>query len=325
MKSTEEVKKELFRRREEYDAKRRKRSNATAAAGTVFAAVFLLTAVIIAPGFLKRPGGSPAETGSATDTGTESGETHSFIAGIVTLPQEIGDVLAGKCIDPLDSSLSVGDVVYVPLDYKDGGAEVNDRIRVTYTGNVAESYPLQMNILSIEYLGKCEDIEYTPEEFLDYAPGNRLFSGFCYFYLYSGVYPPVWLTKPVSDDLLPANVSVSKELYEEIQDYRANPDKYVNTVFILSLSVMTDAEDVTEKDIAEKTHDFVIAESIPHCSGYAEGRICTIPYATDRVFYNCVIMTPEQLVSFFETEQTVSISLGLADASILQAAGAPIY
>ena len=152
MKSTEEVKKELFRRREEYDAKRRKRSNATAAAGTVFAAVFLLTAVIIAPGFLKRPGGSPAETGSATDTGTESGETHSFIAGIVTLPQEIGDVLAGKCIDPLDSSLSVGDVVYVPLDYKDGGAEVNDRIRVTYTGNVAESYPLQMNILSIESL-----------------------------------------------------------------------------------------------------------------------------------------------------------------------------
>ena len=139
--------------------------------------------------------------------------------------------------------------------------------------------------------------------------------------MYSGLYPPVWLTEPVTDDLLPANVSVTKELYKEIQDYRANPDKYVNTVFILSLSVMAD----TEKDRAEKTHDFVIAESIPHCSGYAEGRIGGIPYATARVFYNCVIMTPEQLVSFFETKQTDSISLGLADASILQAAGEPIH
>lgn len=81
----------------------------------------------------------------------------------------------------------------------------------------------------------------------------------------------------------------------------------------------------TEKDSAEKTHDFVIAESIPHCSGYAEGRIGGIPYATAGVFYNCVIMTPEQLVSFFETKQTDSISLGLADASILQAAGTPIH
>ena len=217
--------------------------------------------------------------------------------------------------------LSVGDIVYVPLDYRDGGAEVNDRIRVTYTGNVAETYPLKVNILSVEYLGKCEDIEYTPEEFLNYAPGNRLFSGFGYFHLYSGINPPVWLTEPVTDDLLPANVSVTKELYKEIQDYRANPDKYVNTVFILSLSVMAD----TEKDSAEKTHDFVIAESIPHCSGYAEGRISGIPYATAGVFYNCVIMTPEQLVSFFETKQTDSISLGLADASILQAAGTPIH
>lgn len=317
MKSTEEVKKELFRRREEYQAKRRKHSNAAAAAGTVFAAVFLLTAVIIAPGFLKKTGGSPAGTGTTKETGTESGETHSFIAGIVAYE----NTLAGKCIDPLDSSLTVGDIVYVPLDYRDGGAEVNDRIRVTYTGDVAETYPLKVNILSVEYLGKCEDIEYTPEEFLNYAPGNRLFSGFGYFHLYSGLYPPVWLTEPVTDDLLPANVSVTKELYKKIQDYRANPDKYVNTVFILSLSVMAD----TEKDRAEKTHDFVIAESIPHCSGYAEGRICTIPYATDRVFYNCVIMTPEQLVSFFETKQTDSISLGLADASILQAAGTPIH
>lgn len=317
MKSTEEVKKELFRRREEYQAKRRKHSNAAAAAGTVFAAVFLLTAVIIAPGFLKRTGGSPAGTGTTKETGTESGETHSFIAGIVAYE----NTLAGKCIDPLDSSLSVGDIVYVPLDYREGGAEVNDRIRVTYTGNVAETYPLKVNILSVEYLGKFEDIEYTPEEFLNYAPGNRQFSGFGYFHLYSGINPPVWLTEPVTDDLLPANVSVTKELYKEIQDYRANPDKYINTVFILSLSVMAD----TEKDRAEKTHDFVIAESIPHCSGYAEGRICTIPYATDRVFYNCVIMTPEQLVSFFETKQTDSISLGLADASILQAAGTPIH
>ena len=177
MKSTEEVKKELFRRREEYQAKRRKHSNAAAAAGTVFAAVFLLTAVIIAPGFLKRTGGSPAGTGTTKETGTESGETHSFIAGIVAYE----NTLAGKCIDPLDSSLSVGDIVYVPLDYREGGAEVNDRIRVTYTGNVAETYPLKVNILSVEYLGKFEDIEYTPEEFLNYAPGNRQFSGFGYF------------------------------------------------------------------------------------------------------------------------------------------------
>ena len=98
--------------------------------------------------------------------------------------------------------------------------------------------------------------------------------------MYSGLYPPVWLTEPVTDDLLPANVSVTKELYKKIQDYRANPDKYVNTVFILSLSVMAD----TEKDRAEKTHDFVIAESIPHCSGYAEGRIGGIPYAPPGCF-----------------------------------------
>lgn len=178
MKSTEEVKKELFRRREEYNAKKRKRSNATAAAGTVFAAVFLLTAVIIAPGLLKRPGGSPAETGSATDTGTESGETHSFIAGIVTFPQEIGDVLVGKCIDPLDSGIPVGDIFYVPLDYRDGGAEVNDRIKVTYTGDVAETYPMQMNILSIEYLGKCGNELSTEEmqKLLDKYEGRTVFN-----------------------------------------------------------------------------------------------------------------------------------------------------
>lgn len=173
MKSTEEVKKELFRRREEYQAKRRKHSNAAAAAGTVFAAVFLLTAVIIAPGFLKRTGGSPAGTGTTKETGTESGETHSFIAGIVAYE----DTLAGKCIDPLDSSLAVGDIFYVPLDYRDGGAEVNDRIRVTYTGNVAETYPLKVNILSVEYLGKCESGLSTEEmqKLLDKYEGRTMF------------------------------------------------------------------------------------------------------------------------------------------------------
>lgn len=174
MKSTEEVRKELFRRREEYQAKRRKHSNAAAAAGTVFAAVFLLTAVIIAPGFLKKTSGSPAGTGTTKETGTESGETHSFIAGIVAYE----DTLAGKCIDPLDSSLSVGDIVYVPLDYRDGGAEVNDRIRVTYTGNVAETYPLKVNILSVEYLGKCGN-ELSAEEMqklLDKYEGRTVFN-----------------------------------------------------------------------------------------------------------------------------------------------------
>lgn len=174
MKSTEEVRKELFRRREEYQAKRRKHSNAAAAAGTVFAAVFLLTAVIIAPGFLKRTGGSPAGTGTTKETGTESGETHSFIAGIVAYE----NTLAGKCIDPLDSLLTVGDIVYVPLDYRDGGAEVNDRIRVTYTGDVAESYPLQMNIIGIEYLGKCGS-ELSAEEMqklLDKYEGRTVFN-----------------------------------------------------------------------------------------------------------------------------------------------------
>lgn len=173
MKSTEEVKKELFRRREEYQAKRRKHSNAAAAAGTVFAAVFLLTAVIIAPGFLKKTGGSPAGTGTTKETGTESGETHSFIAGIVAYE----DTLAGKCIDPLDSSLTVGDIVYVPLDYRDGGAEVNDRIRVTYTGNVAETYPLKVNILSVEYLGKCGNELSTEEmqKLLDKYEGRTMF------------------------------------------------------------------------------------------------------------------------------------------------------
>lgn len=173
MKSTEEVKKELFRRREEYQAKRRKHSNAAAAVGTVFAAVFLLTAVIIAPGFLKKTGGSPAGTGTTKETGTESGETHSFIAGIIAYE----DTLAGKCIDPLDSSLSVGDIVYVPLDYREGGAEVNDRIRVTYTGNVAETYPLKVNILSVEYLGKCGN-ELSAEEMqklLDKYEGRTMF------------------------------------------------------------------------------------------------------------------------------------------------------
>lgn len=173
MKSTEEVKKELFRRREEYQAKRRKHSNAAAAAGTVFAAVFLLTAVIIAPGFLKKTGGSPAGTGTTIDTGTESGETHSFIAGIVAYE----NTLAGKCIDPLDSLLTVGDIVYVPLDYRDGGAEVNDRIRVTYTGNVAETYPLKVNILSVEYLGKCGNELSTEEmqKLLDKYEGRTMF------------------------------------------------------------------------------------------------------------------------------------------------------
>ena len=146
MKSTEEVKKELFRRREEYQAKRRKHSNAAAAAGTVFAAVFLLTAVIIAPGFLKRTGGSPAGTGTTIDTGTESGETHSFIAGIVAYE----NTLAGKCIDPLDSSLTVGDIVYVPLDYRDGGAEVNDRIRVTYTLRSTHQQPSMMTMGTVD-------------------------------------------------------------------------------------------------------------------------------------------------------------------------------
>lgn len=192
MKSTEEVKKELFRRREEYQAKRRKHSNAAAAAGTVFAAVFLLTAVIIAPGFLKRTGGSPAGTGTTKDTGTESGETHSFIAGIVAYE----DTLAGKCIDPLDSSLSVGDIVYVPLDYRDGGAEVNDRIRVTYTGDVAETYPLKVNILSVEYLGKCGN-ELSAEEMqklLDKYEGRTVFNPISLeaWPLYSSMSPEVW-------------------------------------------------------------------------------------------------------------------------------------
>ena len=192
MKSTEEVKKELFRRREEYQAKRRKHSNAAAAAGTVFAAVFLLTAVIIAPGFLKRTGGSPAGTGTTKETGTESGETHSFIAGIVAYE----NTLAGKCIDPLDSSLTVGDIVYVPLDYRDGGAEVNDRIRVTYTGNVAETYPLKVNILSVEYLGKCGNELSTEEmqKLLDKYEGRTVFNPISLeaWPLYSSMSPEVW-------------------------------------------------------------------------------------------------------------------------------------
>ena len=192
MKSTEEVKKELFRRREEYQAKRRKHSNAAAAAGTVFAAVFLLTAVIIAPGFLKRTGGSPAGTGTTKETGTESGETHSFIAGIVAYE----NTLAGKCIDPLDSSLTVGDIVYVPLDYRDGGAEVNDRIRVIYTGNVAETYPLKVNILSVEYLGKCGNGLSTEEmqKLLDKYEGRTVFNPISLeaWPLYSSMSPEVW-------------------------------------------------------------------------------------------------------------------------------------
>ena len=192
MKSTEEVKKELFRRREEYQAKRRKHSNAAAAAGTVFAAVFLLTAVIIAPGFLKKTGGSPAGTGTTKETGTESGETHSFIAGIVAYE----NTLAGKCIDPLDSSLAVGDVVYVPLDYRDGGAEVNDRIRVTYTGNVAETYPLKVNILSVEYLGKCGNGLSTEEmqKLLDKYEGRTMFNPISLEAspLYSSMSPEEW-------------------------------------------------------------------------------------------------------------------------------------
>ena len=147
MKNTDEVKRELFCRLDEYRAKKKKRSNTAATLGTVLAAAFLLSAVIVAPGLLKSSGG--ASTGAETNS-----SINSFIACVTEFGSGRSAVV--RCIDRLDSVVDVGTEVSVQLDYD--GAEINDMVMVTYTGEIMETFPVKIQVLRTEYLGKSGNL-----------------------------------------------------------------------------------------------------------------------------------------------------------------------